>query len=628
MMKVPSTPTIYDAFNARALQPHQVAQTFVPSSHYSQLVRQAHTLIVGPRGSGKTTLLKMLQQPALEAWTHPEADSYRSRIDFTGIFIPTDVSWRDQVRSLGNRRLQEEHSFLFSQAAFTTHILRALVNAIKCRAELFVDDSVTPHRRVDLSPEKERQFTALIASEWKLAVQLPTLLGLKYSLNSRLSAIHELSSRESLLSPDGRTERLSSTEWLHLDFLQSVLTAVELFDDLTTRGKGRWALLFDELELAPTWILERLLQSLRSVDERLLFKLSMSPFSKDLTQLDNSLSAIEGHDYDSITLWYAHKEDGYAFSRALIRAMFDAKGLTGTGVDDALGRSAFETQPDEWVGHGTAYRPGSRLQLRFANMARDDRSFAAYLRYRGISPDFHNAMGGEERAAEIRKITSILVVREAFRISDSKAGGRGQRRLRSRKNPKLYAGARSLFAISEGNPRWLKGIVGQLLAGDSNERVFSPSKQASEILDASHRFRALLRTIPCPPMAGRQPARGLLSVLDRIGEFFFEKIVVDDFQPEPPGSFVVDSRTSPDLMESLGKALNAGAIIFVPEDASSAILSSVRGKRFRLSYLLAPHYQLPLILGKPLSLSTILEKPEGPGLFEGMETDDASDQQN
>lgn len=52
-MSSSSAPTIYDAFNARALQPHQVAQTFVPSSHYGQLIRQAHTLIVGPRGSGK-----------------------------------------------------------------------------------------------------------------------------------------------------------------------------------------------------------------------------------------------------------------------------------------------------------------------------------------------------------------------------------------------------------------------------------------------------------------------------------------------------------------------------------------------------------------------------------------------
>ena len=50
-------------------------------------------------------------------------------------------------------------------------------------------------------------------------------------------------------------------------------------------------------------------------------------------------------------------------------------------------------------------------------------------------------------------------------------------------------------------------------------------------------------------------------------------------------------------MDSLGRALNAGAIVFVPEKPGRRF-SSLRGKRFRLSYLLAPHYQLPLILGK------------------------------
>ena len=116
------------------------------------------------------------------------------------------------------------------------------------------------------------------------------------------------------------------------------------------------------------------------------------------------------------------------------------------------------------------------------------------------------------------------------------------RKLRSRKNPTLYAGTKSLFAISEGNPRWLKGIVGRLLADVSS---VSAAKQASEILEASHRFRALLRTIPCPPIVGRQPTRGLLSVMDSIGDFFFSRIVVEDFQPEPAGSFIVEIRTGP-----------------------------------------------------------------------------------
>ncbi len=493
----------------------------------------------------------MLQQPALEAWRHAEAGSYRSRIDFTGVFIPTDVSWRHQVNSLGNLRLDNDHALLFNRAAFTSHVLRALINAIMYRVDTSKVSGITPHRRVVLSPESEKKFATLIGNDWRLEPNLPTLLGIKYALNSRLSTIHALSSQESLMPAAGRSERLRSIEWLHIDFLQSAAVAVELFDDLTASGKGRWALLFDELELAPTWLVERLLSSLRSAEERFLFKLSMSPFSKELTGLEQSSTASESHDYDSIPLWYAHKEDGYQFCNALVRSMLHAKGMSGVDLEEVFGRSEFETQPDEWVGHGTAYRPGSRLQARFARMAASDRSFARYLSERGINQDLSNIASGDVRAADIRKITSILTVREAFRVSDVKIMRKPGRKLRSRKNPTLYAGTKSLFAISEGNPRWLKGIVGRLLADSSGVSI---TKQASEILGTSHRFRALLRTIPCPPIAGRQPTRGLLSVLDTIGDFFFSRIVLEDFQPEPVGSFIADSRTDPELMDSLGKA--------------------------------------------------------------------------
>src|SRR4051812_44087591 len=90
------SPSIFESFNARPLDPAQVANTFVPSTPFEDLLKRRHTLIVGPRGSGKTTLLKMLQLDALRAWKHIEADRYRGLIDFTGVFIPTDISWSVQ----------------------------------------------------------------------------------------------------------------------------------------------------------------------------------------------------------------------------------------------------------------------------------------------------------------------------------------------------------------------------------------------------------------------------------------------------------------------------------------------------------------------------------------------------
>lgn len=52
--------------------------------------------------------------------------------------------------------------------------------------------------------------------------------------------------------------------------------------------------------------------------------------------------------------------------------------------------------------------------------------------------------------------------------------------------------------------------------------------------------------------------------------------------------------------------------MYVPDDDGQLILMSLKGKRFRLSYLLAPLYGFPIRLGKDVALSVILRKSESP----------------
>jgi hypothetical protein len=94
--------------------------------------------------------------------------------------------------------------------------------------------------------------------------------------------------------------------------------------------------------------------------------------------------------------------------------------------------------------------------------------------------------------------------------------------------------------------------------------------------------------------------------VQRIGEHFHEEIVSGPFKSDPYGSFVVDSHTSSEILNLLEKAVNMGAIIYVPDDSSEMILRSLKGKRFRLSYLLAPIMEIPIRLGKPISLNRLL----------------------
>lgn len=273
-----------------------------------------------------------------------------------------------------------------------------------------------------------------------------------------------------------------------------------------------------------------------------------------------------------------------------------------------LGRSAFETEPDEHVDLGTAYSSTSRLGKRLHELAARDSTFARYLEQRGIDLDLLAEVSGEERAADVRKIVSLAAVRLEYRSSDDRSAATGFVE-QSRKNPVLYCGASTVFEITEGNPRWFLSILGRLMDHYREHGELPDHVQASEIRNISNIFRSVLRSIP----ARHEGAPTVLSVLDRVGEHFHDRIVRADFNPDPPGSFTVTPATRPDLHEPLRLALNAGAILHVPPQGETPqVLSDLTGERFRLAYLLAPTYAIPVRLGREIEISNVERMPRTP----------------
>ena len=610
-----STPSVFESFNARNLDPTQVAQRFIPPRQFNELILRNHSIVIGPRGSGKTTLLKMLQLPALAAWKHPEADGYRNRIDFTGVFVAADVSWGAQLTALGEDRLGDEMRTMLGFSAFTTHMLSALVRAMAetMNASLASMPSLARFH-VNLDREEIGTLAKSLAKNWDLDIDLPTMQALQAGLQGRLSRIGQIANQLSLSKSASLDPGAEETKFLFLNPLNAVSFGVEQFNATSDQPYRKWALLFDELEIAPPAIRKALLQALRSTNQNLLFKLSLSPYHQDAELLNDAVAAMPAQDYQPIGLWYARKEQGYEFSRALLEAMIRDVGCDDVAPEDIFGPTTTDTVDQHAEPQASSYRPGSPLHARYRDLAIKDPTFAAYLKDNRVDLNGMHMLSSADRASSVRKITSIVAIRETFRSEEQNIGG-GKRVGRSRKNPGLYAGVEALLAIVEGNPRWLIGLIGPLIRRYKEDGQRIPrSVQSTAINTAANRYRALLRTIPYVPEgaatgARRQQiaSRGLLTLLDALGDRFFKHVVVDDFSPDPVLSFIVDADTPSSLIEALGKALNAGAIIMVPDDNAEAITSSIRGKRFRLSYMLATSYRLPLRLGREGSLRRLLE---------------------
>jgi hypothetical protein len=425
-------------------------------------------------------------------------------------------------------------------------------------------------------------------------------------MTRRLVQIREVGSKESILGEDGRPGRLASIAYLHLHFLEAAGYAIELFEHKLSLSPGKWAYAFDELELAPDLIQRELIQSIRSTDERFLFKLALNPYTQNSYLLQNALSPAPGQDFDQISLWYAEKRVAQSFCEGLWRELTKERGIPDLSPIDVLGRSYFESSEDDVREKRSAYAPGSRWAKRFQSLASKDPSFKEYIDRREIDLRSLHLMDDDLRAAEIRKIAPIVALREFYlREADPDDPVAS---LRSRKTAELYTGADSVFALTEGNPRIFIGLVGSLLReAQARPRHFVPPRaQADQALSAAEKFLATLRTIPIADGGGLNEW-GVVNLLRRIARYFHHDAAKGAFRAAPVGSFTVDSQTPDAILATLTQALNAGAIIYVPDDQGSVILTSLRGKKFRLSYLLAPLYGFPIRLGRDIALSRILE---------------------
>ncbi len=581
--------TIYDTFNARHLSPSEVASGFVPTRHYEELLGNEHTLLMGPRGSGKTTLLKMLTHEALYTWRDRRAPEIRQRLPFRAVYIPVDVHWRAQHRELV-RAVQRDARVLqaVSEAAVATSVFAALVDTLSATLRW------EPRLRSSATAEQEAALAMKAISAWQLENTIPCLGAVKASLVQRYADILAFA-RLFQYDPSARPPR-----YLFIEYLSSIRAVLHGFEMTYAVTSGKWALCFDELELAPEWLRTSLLRGLRSTHQDFLFKLSTQP----TPEWPEDSAAQPMSDFAEVRLAAGGKEDE-RFSELLASELVRRRVGRKVSPERIFGPSPFS----RWTGaDGTReYALGSPAYNAFRRLAARDSAFAQFLTAHGVEPADPTVETGSRRDSFLRKIKPAALLREEYFRAEGDVGPRS----RSRKVVSYYSGWEAIRLACEGNPRWLIGLFRDLLVGvegDNDTQGVPPvssEHQATTLTATADRLHGFVSLLPDSARTVRGNTISLADLIDAVGEYFHTEAVHSPFALDPVNSFEVDPDADPQLLELVRLGQYYGAIVAVAPGRRRAA-SGAPQQRFRLSYLLAPRYGTLMRSGKPVPLARCL----------------------
>jgi hypothetical protein len=562
-------------FSSKWATAAEVGSQFVYFQGLESLLRTCHSIVVGPRGSGKTTLLKMLVPGALESWPDNRAGSLIAQRRYYSVFVPADQKW---AKDLHQMQALDDPGCSRVRVCFAGHVLRELAATIQKAL------SQAP----GLSGRVEAVVVRSLAKAWGLPGTGETFPGLRAAIGEALlDAVLQRSNPAHAVLNDICSKGLSA----------AISHAIDIFEAAAGVTETRWCFLMDELEVLPRILVELILSHLRAEDARILWKVALSPYTEEYERLIGN--AREGHDFSVVRLWFYTRHDADAFARHIAESMLRQRGYEGGDLVRALGDGGLVRATEQ---QSAVYRQGSSVQKAFARLDAVDPTFHSYLEYHGIDVSKLDSVSGSQRAANLRKIVSIVVLRDAYR---------GQGRLRSRKNPLIFTGAGTLLALCDGNPRLLKSVFSPLLDRfKESGRIVDRRLQVRAFREATMRLRAYLKSRPWLGDDGVPVPRGVLGLIDRLGAFVKHSVHKNDFTDQPFGSFIVDSSASDALCQAIGAAVNLAALVYIPDHDSADTLGSVRGKRFRITHAFAWVYAVPMTLMEPKSILAALSPPK------------------
>lgn len=591
-------------FNARDLKSTEVAGGFIAPAAFQMLLSDSHCVLEGPRGSGKTTLLRMLTPESYAPWA-VEQDA--SSIEFIGVFVPADVRWAKQLeaRVLG---LDQSIKKYMMEAAFSVATGLAIIAAIEsCTRGRSQYGSRFPKVFFELLRAQEAEIVKSLSELWSLDVGVPSFSGLKASLRSRQ---HDIGFLVALVQ-SGRAWRdvIEGNRFLSSPWLDNLVSGLQSINEILERREQRWAILLDELEIVPPEILESVVQALRSTDPSIKFKLAISPTGSDLMFGGGSAAPSQENDYRAIPLWYEKRKDAREFSEKLFSRALLGCDADGVELKKVLGASKLQSDDDDYDSSVESSDSAKRVRIEsFISLYAKDDSFKHDLDRRKIDPANPPLSDESKIGTYVRKITPLALLRdkEIKSFKNGVAIRRGGRR-----SGEAYFGYPNLLDLTEGNPRWILTLADLLKAkgSTSGSNLKSQGVQASVLGDYTKQFVSKLTVYPTGGAPNAQ-SWTLMKFVDVLGEELGSSLYKREFSADPALSFKLDDKALAQFGGYIKLCIDLGALVIVRGGAAplseAGGAPSLSGARVRISYRLAPRYQLPLRSTKERSISGAL----------------------
>lgn len=575
----------FNSYNARHIKAEDIAKSFVISNSFLKILENNNSIVLGARGCGKTTMMKMLTLPALYSWDHKDAEKIRENLSFYSIYVSTDIYWDLKNQSFADQLSHIDNlQNLISRFSVNNSIFLAVCETFKNIISFELNDS---------DSNLEILLCNFLIASWKLPKNtIPQLSSITDAINDRIDYINQ--QIQKLIF--NKSTNFDLPDYFFFDFASSLIRVITKFEEIFSQKKKSWALCFDELEFAPQWLQEQLYTSLRSRDQRILYKLSSSPILPSILEkrFNNESAPSVGNDFTLIKMW--DQADEPDFIKNLINS-YVIRNPRGITIKSLFGTNEIYNK------EGDTYLIGSEFHQEINELHKKDISFKEFLISKSIRIDAID-FSKETNDTIYRKIKPIVYYRNYFIMEND---GKTVRFRTRKKASDLYYGIEVLTKICDGNPRWLISLLNDLFLYTSKSGELNKIKQTDEIMRYSRRFLNVISNIPLDSNSSYT----FKSFISKIGNYFKEEILGPVFKMDPLTTFIVDEDTDQDILNLLEKGVAQGAFIIVNSNDEDLDFD-LKGKRLKLSYLLYPIYYLPLRKYEGVQLKDCLHKKQRP----------------